>query len=68
MTLHSESELTTLTSSQMQALEKCIAFIRRALEVTGSSYLTITEMHIRPDKCVGKVDMSIVIDDKSKKD
>lgn len=52
-----------LSPSQMKALEKCAAFIRRALHVTQSDHLVIDEMHVTPKTVHGRVQVSIRIDE-----
>lgn len=55
----------SLTPSQMQALEKSVAFIRRAMSVTRSDHITISEMIISPGRVHGRVQVQIRIDDET---
>jgi hypothetical protein len=51
---------------QMRALEKCVAFIRRAMCATASDHIVISEMSIAPDRVHGLVSVRIRIDDETK--
>lgn len=55
----------SLTPSQMKALEKSVAFIRRAMCVTRSDHITISEMSISPGRVHGRVQVQIRIDDEA---
>lgn len=55
-----------LSTEQMQALEKAVAFLREAMARTGGTHFKITEATISPMRVVGRIELQILIDDSTK--